>query len=73
MAQIIELDDTEYTTCADAARFLNLSRAQVSNLCKSGKFTPKKLGGSVFVPFHEVRRYKALEGSSTRKPGRSAE
>ena len=73
MNQIIELDGIEYTTCADAARYLGLSRAQVHNLCKSGKLTPLKLGGSVLVPFHEVRRYKALEGTSARTPGRSTE
>lgn len=73
MNQIIELDGIEYTTCADASRYLGLSRAQVHNLCKSGKLTPKKIGGSVLVPFNEVRRYKALEGTSARTPGRSAE
>lgn len=70
MNQIIELDGIEYTTCADAARYLGLSRAQVRHLCKAGKLTPLKLGSSVFVPFHEVRRYKALEGTSARTPGK---
>ena len=72
MHQIIELDGVEYTTSADAARYLNLSRAQISKLCKSGKLSPLKIGGNVFVPFAEVRRYKALEGSSARKPGRTS-
>ena len=71
MNQIIELDGIEYVTSSDAAKYLGISRSQVSNLCKLHKLTPHKVGSKVLIPFHEVRRYKALEGTSARKPGRN--
>ena len=72
MDNIIELLGKKYLTSASAARYLGLSRARISALCKQGKFTYVGIGNNKFIPVHEIERYKALENTNARKPGKKS-
>lgn len=69
----IVIDNNEYLTAADAAEYLGLSRARISQLMKNGKLNSKYIGANALVPISDVKMYKALEGSDERKPGRKSE
>ena len=69
----IVIDSKEYLTAADAAEYLGLSRARVSQLTKNGKFEVKYIGANTLIPLSDVKIYKALEGTATRKPGRKSD
>lgn len=69
----IVIDNKEYLTAAHAAEYLGLSRARVSQLMKNGKFEAKYIGANALVPLSDVKIYKALEGTATRKPGRKSD
>lgn len=69
----IVIDSKEYLTAADAAEYLGLSRARVSQLTKNGKFEVKYIGANTLIPLSDVKMYKALEGTATRKPGRKSD
>lgn len=66
----ILIDNREYLTSADAANYLGLSRARVSQLIKKTRFHVKYVGANALVPVSDVKMYKALEGTADRKPGR---
>ena len=69
----IVIDSKEYLTAADAAEYLGLSRARVSQLTKNGTFEVKYIGANTLIPLSDVKMYKALEGTATRKPGRKSD
>lgn len=69
----IVIDSKEYLTAADAAEYLGLSRARVSQLTKNGMFEVKYIGANTLIPLSDVKMYKALEGTATRKPGRKSD
>ena len=73
MVKAIEIDKRVYYTSADAAEFLGLSRARVSQLVKSGKLHVKYVGANALVPVTDVVMYKALEGTDARKPGKKVD
>ena len=67
----IVIDKKEYFSASDAAKFLGLSRSRISQLCSQNKMKVKYVGASALVPVSDVMMYKALEGTSNRKPGRN--
>ena len=69
----IAIDNCEYLTAADAADYLGLSRARVSQLIRKGRFRAKYVGANALVPISDVKMYKALEGTPDRKPGRKSD
>lgn len=69
----ILIDNCEYLTAADAASYLGLSRARISQLIKKGRFRVKYVGANALVPISDVKMYKALEGTADRKPGRKSD
>lgn len=69
----IVIDNCEYLAAADAANYLGLSRARVSQLIKKGRFRVKYVGANALVPISDVKMYKALEGTADRKPGRKSD
>lgn len=69
----IVIDNKEYLTAAGAAEYLGLSRARVSQLTTNGTFKVKRIGANALVPLSDVKMYKALEGTATRKPGRKSD
>ena len=69
----IVIDNCEYLTAADAAKYLDLSRARVSQLIKKGRLRVRYIGANTLVPISSVKRYKALEGTAARKPGRKSD
>ena len=69
----ILIDNCEYLAAADAASYLGLSRARVSQLIKKGRFHVKYVGANALVPISDVKMYKALEGTADRKPGRKSD
>lgn len=69
----IVIDNCEYLAAADAANYLGLSRARVSQLIKKGRFHVKYVGANALVPISDVKMYKALEGTADRKPGRKSD
>ncbi len=69
----IVIDNCEYLAAADAANYLDLSRARVSQLIKKGRFRVKYVGANALVPISDVKMYKALEGTADRKPGRKSD
>lgn len=69
----IVIDKQEFLTAADAANYLGLSRARVSQLMKKGRFHVKYVGANALVPVSDVKMYKALEGTAARKPGRKSD
>ena len=69
----ILIDNCEYLTAADAANYLELSRARISQLIKKGRFRVKYVGANALVPISDVKMYKALEGTADRKPGRKSD
>ncbi len=69
----IVIDNKEYLTAADAAEYLGLSRARISQLMKNGRFKARYIGANALVTLADVKMYKALEGTATRKPGRKSE
>ena len=69
----IVIDNCEYLAAADAANYLGLSRARVSQLIKKGRFRVKYIGANALVPISDVKMYKALEGTQARKPGRKSD
>lgn len=69
----IVIDNREYITATDAAKYLNLSRARISQLMKKDIFRAKYVGAHPLIPVSDVKQYKALEGTKTRKPGRKSD
>ena len=71
--ETILIDNCEYLTAASAANYLGLSRARVSQLIKKNRFRVKYVGANALVPVSDVKMYKALEGTTERKPGRKSD
>ena len=69
----IVIDNKEYLAAADAAEYLGLTRARISQLMKNGKFEARYIGANALVTLSDVKMYKALEGTATRKPGRKSD
>ena len=73
MPKVILLDNREYYSAADAARLLGITRARVSQLCKTNKLNVRYIGANALIPVSDVMMYKALEGTDARKPGRKSD
>ena len=69
----IVIDNCEYLAAADAANYLGLSRARVSQLMRKGRFRVKYVGANALIPISDVKMYKSLEGTAARKPGRKSD
>lgn len=70
MVKPIVIDNREYYSASDAAKYLGLSRSRVSQLCKKGKLNVRYVGAHALIPISDVIMYKSLEGTNNRKPGR---
>lgn len=62
------VNNRAFATAANAARYLNLSRARITQLINSGTFDALEIGSSVLVPVIQVEAYATRD----RKPGRKA-
>lgn len=56
--QITFVNNIGYCSCAEASRYLELSRARISQLVNSGTFDSIVIGSSVLVPALQVEAYK---------------
>lgn len=66
--QITFVNNIGYCSCAEASRYLELSRARISQLVNSGTFDSIVIGSSVLVPALQVEAYKNADVKRGPKP-----
>lgn len=66
--QITFVNNIGYCSCAEASRYLELSRARISQLVNSGTFDSIVIGSSVLVPALQVEAYKNANVKRGPKP-----
>lgn len=64
--EITYVNNSAFVTAANASRYLELSRARISQLVNKGTFESIEIGSNVLIPLVQVEAYKATK----RKPGR---
>lgn len=66
--QITFVNNRAYCSCAEASRYLKLSRARISQLVNNGTFEPLEIGYNVLIPALQVEAYKNANVKRGRKP-----
>lgn len=66
--EITYVNNIGYCSCAEASRYLQLSRARISQLVNNGTFNALEIGSSVLVPALQVEAYKNADIKRGRKP-----
>lgn len=66
--QITFVNNIGYCSCAEASRYLKLSRARISQLVNNGTFDSIVIGSSVLVPALQVEAYKNADVKRGPKP-----
>ena len=55
--EIIELNGRRYVHAAECARYLGLTRARISQLCRNSTFTPFYVGSNCLIPLKQLESY----------------
>ena len=66
--EITYVNNIGYCSCVEASRYLQLSRARISQLVNNGTFDSLRIGYNVLIPALQVEAYKNTDVKRGRKP-----